>query len=413
MSDEEIRDLLDLGAESMPYGPPIDAEASWLAGRRSRNTRRAWGTGVLAAAAALAAGVVWTQGLGTQEVSHPPAANPPVSPTGDTPASSDDTADTLGEDLTVLTGEPSSAPDPTTGEQEPSGDPGTPGDAGTPEIVIMSQGAWEPSGELRPLTAQEATGSRWLPVTTEADPPQVGDDVAAERGLSFDGTTWRIRDCGVDVSVAGGVQDGVLVTSGEPQVVPDPDPGAACTGPLRSEDWVSILTSEPQVSTDGPILVISGELDGIPAAPAALALRPEGTQTTGGGTTAVSAEELAGGLTEVPGATAAEQVGLSDVRDPQPEQATTLSVQDGTVTVDVGCAEPLQGPAWFSQVGPEEFNWQLTAALPRTPDCAGSAAEDAELWRQMLAQGAFLHHFEDYVLVDSWADPALGAVPAP
>lgn len=296
------------------------------------------------------------------------------------------------------------------GAQEPPASTDPPEPAGVPQVALLSEGEWAPTGELTPLTTEEATGRRWLPVSTLSGSPEVGTDPDGDRGLSFDGSSWGIRDCGVDITVAGGIEDGVLVTTGEPEVVPDPDPGASCTGPLMSEHWSSILTGEPRVSTDGQILVISGATGQTPVEPAGLALAPEGLQAPQGGpTTVVTAEDLAAGLQEVPGDTAAQDVGVSDVRDPQPEHATTLSLEDGVVTIDVGCAAPLQGPAWFSHVGPAEVNWQLTAALPDVPECDGAAAQDAELWRQMLGQGAFLHHFGDYVIVDSGADPALGA----
>jgi len=133
----------------------------------------------------------------------------------------------------------------------------------------------------------------------------------------------------------------------------------------------------------------------------------------GGPTAPVTLEDLAAGLVEVSGDVAVQDVGVSDVRDPQPGHATRLSVEDGVVSIDVGCAEPLRGPAWFSHVGPEDTAWQLTAALPTEPDCAGAAADDAELWRQLLAHGAFLHRFGDYVIVDVWADPELAPTVEP
>lgn len=324
---------------------------------------------------------------------------------GTVPQSLQDSPTTRPPDDDSATSEP-----PEEGGQEHPVSGDLPESADAPQVAVLSEGEWAPTGQLAPLTAEEATGRRWLPVSTLSGSPEVGIDPNGDRGLSFDGSSWRIRDCGVDITVAGGMEDGVLVTAGAPVVVPDPDPGATCTGPLMSDHWGNILTGEPRVSTDGQILVISGVTGPVAVEPAGLALAPEGLQAPQGGpTTVVTAEDLAAGLQEVPGDTAAQDVGVSDVRDPQPEHATTLSLEGGVVTVDVGCAEPLQGPAWFSHVGPAEVNWQLTAALPGAPECDGAAAQDAELWRQMLAQGAFLHHFGDYVIVDSTADPALGA----
>lgn len=398
MSDEEIRDLLDLGAEGMPYGPPIDGEATWAAGRRHR-VRYSWGTGLAAAAAAAAIGIVWSQGLpGGDDVTPPPAGGTetPVQPTlpeGEVTTATDDD------------------PDDATGEETESGqgpEAGIPEVLGPPVLVVLSEGEWEPTGQLTPLTAQEAQGRRWLPVTTDSESPEVGTDPGNGRGLSFDGDTWRIRDCGIDISGPGTVEDGRLMITGELTIDPDPDPGAACLMPVTSQEWAALLTGGPQVGTDGEILVLSGGTGQEQLEPAGLALVPDGvSDPRGGPVSPVSAEDLAAGLTELSAEQAAGDVGVSDLRDPQPDHATSLSMQDGVVTVDVGCAEPLTGPAWFSQVGPEDYMWQLTAALPADPDCAGPSAQDAELWRQMLARGAFLHRFGDYVVVDAWADPAV------
>ena len=83
MSDEEIRELLDLGVEDLELGHPIEAGASWAAGRRIR-TRRSWGVGLGAvAAAATIVGVVWSQGLTGGEVQTPPPAEGTLTgPTG-------------------------------------------------------------------------------------------------------------------------------------------------------------------------------------------------------------------------------------------------------------------------------------------------------------------------------------------
>lgn len=306
-------------------------------------------------------------------------------------------------------GAPTTAPenDPENGQGPPvSG--ANPEVVGVPQAIVMSEGDWSPSGELAPLTAEQATGKGWLPVTTDSVPPEVGADLDGERGLSFDGDTWHIRDCGIDITVPGGLEDGLLTTTGEPEVVPDPDPGAACVFPLTPEDWQAVLTGEPSVAVDGEILVIRAGLGDVPLEPAGMALVPDGvSDPSGGPVSAVSADDLAAGLTELSAEQAAGEVGVSDLRDPQPEHASTVSMAGGVVTVDVGCAEPLTGPAWFSHVGPEEHMWQLTAALPEDPDCAGPAAQEAELWRQMLAHGAFLHRFGDYVIVDAWADPGV------
>ena len=278
-------------------------------------------------------------------------------------------------------------------------------------VVVLSEGGWAPSGVLSPLADEDATGRHWLPVDTEVVPPIVGDDVGGDRGLTYDGTSWRVRECGIDVTVPGRLEVGVLVATGDPVVVPDPDPGAACVTPeLMPDEWAAVLTSQPRLSTDGEILVISGRTDDGPLEPVGMALLGDGVvDPTGGPTRAVTLEDLAGGLTEVPSDIAVGDVGVSDHLDLQPGYDTTLTVRDGILTLDVGCPSPLRGPAWFSQVGPEEDSWQLTAALPREPSCGGqfrneAAAGEAELWRQMLAHGTFLHHFGDYVILDAMAD---------
>lgn len=311
--------------------------------------------------------------------------------------------------------------DPTegeTGSETPTYRDDIPLVVGTPRVIVMSEGGWAPTGELTPLTEETATGKRWLPVTTESDPPEVGADPNGDRGLSFDGTTWRIRDACIDIRVRGGLQDGVLTTTGEPEVVPDPDPGAGCIMPLTPEEWEALLTGEPRLSTDGDILVISGGGDDAQLSPVGMAFVAEGTDDPQGGPTApVTVEDLATGLVEVPGDTAAGDVGVSDVRDLQPDHAARLSLDDGTLSVEVGCEDALRGPAWFAQVGPDEADRQLIAALPAgtapgqpagtPPGCSGAAAVEAELWRQLLAHGVFLHHYGEYVILDGWADPAL------
>lgn len=304
-------------------------------------------------------------------------------------------------DDTTATTEPPTPPDEET--EDPPASDAAPGPTGPSALVVMSEGSWEPSGELSPLTDGLAVDRRWLPVSTDSQPPEVGADPSGDRGLSFDGTTWRIRDCGVDISVDGAIENGRLLARGEPDVVPDPDPGAACVFSLTPEDWVSILTGEPLLRTDGEILVVQGEVEDADQVPVGMAFLPDGASDPSvGPVSSVTPEDLAAGLTETPAA----DIGVSDIRDPQPDHDTALSVQDGMVTVDVGCDEPLRGPAWFSQVGPEEFTWQLTAALSIEPDCADAAKEDALLWQQMLAEGVFLHHSGDYVILDSMAEPA-------
>ncbi|USQ79684.1 hypothetical protein [Ornithinimicrobium faecis] len=343
--------------------------------------------------------------------SEPPPAAVALLRSGPTISLDDDTlviSGTIPESLVDQATPPSDATAPTSEppNEEGAEDPPVSGDlpesSGPSVLVVMSEGAWEPTGELTPLTDRQAVDQRWLPVTTDSEPPEVGLDPSGDRGLSFDGTTWRIRDCGIDISMDGAIENGRLLTRGEPVVVPDPDPGAACTFPLTADDWVGILTGEPMLSTDSEILVIEGTVEDSFQVPVGMALLPAGvTDPTVGPVTTVTPEDLAAGLTEAP----ADDIGVSDVRDPQPEHATTLSMQDHVVTVDVGCDEPLRGPAWFTHVGPEEFNWQLVAALGNDPDCAGPAAADAQLWRQMLAEGVFLHHSGDYVILDSMAEP--------
>ncbi|MCK0113023.1 hypothetical protein MWU75_12810 [Ornithinimicrobium sp. F0845] len=327
----------------------------------------------------------------------------PESMLTDTPPPVDDTAPT--SDPPVESADPT---DDGTGGQTPTYRDDIPLVLGTPTVVVMSEGEWAPTGELTPLTEEAATGRRWLPVTTESDPPDAGADPIGDRGLSFDGTTWRIRDCGIDVRVRGWLQDGVLTQTGEPEIVDNPDPGAACVSPRYPEDWAAMLTGEPYLAVDGDILVISTRLgDGIQLEPVGMALAPQGEAPPNAEMVRpVEVEDLAAGLVEVPGQEAAYDIGVSDARDPRPGHSTTIGWEDGAITVDVGCAEPLTGPAWLS---PSEHNQSvLRAALPEVPEaCAGAAADDAELWRQLLAHGATLHHFADHVILDAWADPAV------
>lgn len=379
MSDEEIRDLLDLAVAQVTEPDDRDypsAEQLWTAGRRQRNRGRAGVTGLgVAAAAAGVLGIVWAQGLGGGDAAPAPATDGVTSETSE--------------------GDGSTSTIPTV--------------SGSSVVVVLSEGGWEPSGMLTPLTDEEARGGHWLPVDTQALPPVVGDDVGGDRGLTYDGTNWRVRECGTDVTVPGRLEDSILVATGDPVVVADPDPGAACVTPeLMPDEWAEVLNSRPRLSTDGQILVLVGRTDDGALAPVGMALLPEGIEAPQGGpTTVVTAEDLAAGLAEVPGEVAVEDIGVSDHLDLQPGHSTTLSVQDGMVSLDVGCAEPLRGPAWFSQIGPEDDRRQLTALLPQEPNCAAAgpaSAGEAELWRQMLAQGAFLHHFGDYVIVDAMVD---------
>ncbi|WP_256841492.1 hypothetical protein [Ornithinimicrobium cryptoxanthini] len=300
--------------------------------------------------------------------------------------------------------------DPTEGEtgtETPANRDDIPLVVGTPTVVVMSEGGWAPTGELTPLTDATAVNRHWLMVQV-IDDSGVVDQPWSDYGLTFDGSAVHVRECSVDVSVPGHLRDGVFVATGEPQWVDDPDPGSDCPVPVYTDEWVQILTSEPRMSTDGEILVIAGGADDTQLGPVGLALLADGVDDPQGGPTApVTLDDLAAGLVEVRGDVAVQDVGVSDVRDLQPEHTARLSLEDGVVTVDVGCAEPLRGPAWFSQVGPDDADWRLTAVLPAEPDCTGAGAADAELWRQMLAHGAFLHHFGDYVILDGWADPAL------
>lgn len=319
----------------------------------------------------------------------------------------------LDQTAPPIDGEPTSEPpevaDPTgdeTGSESPDPGDGIPLVVGTPRLVVMSEGEWAPTGQLTPLTAEEAVGRRWLMVSV-GEAAGVVEEPWQDHGLTFDGSALRIRDCSVDVTVPGEVRDGVFVATGEADVVDDPDPAMDCPVPVYSQEWMQILTHEPTLSTDGEILVIAGGTDDLRLEPVGLALVPDGVEEpVGGPMPRVELGTLAGGLSEVP-ADQARELNVTGVRDAQPEHATTLAVVDGQVVVDVGCAEPLRGPAWFSPLNDYDV---LTAVVPSDPDCAGAAAEDAELWGQLLARGVFLHHYGDYVLVDGWADPALGQV---
>lgn len=276
---------------------------------------------------------------------------------------------------------------------------------GTPRVVLMSEGRWEPSGELTPLTAAGAEGRRWFQVDNDRPGPALPGGPGY--GLDFDGSAAHVRECSVDVTVPGNLRDGVFVATGEPQWVNDPDPGLDCPVPVYTDEWVQILTSEPRMSTDGEILVIAGGADDVRLEPVGMALQSASTEESNDEPgPQIGLDGLAAGLVEVPVDQAFGE-GISDLRDAQPDHTTTLSVTDGIVSVDVGCDEPLRGPAWYSYVGPEDIHWQLTAAVADAPDCEGAAADDAELWRQMLANGIFLFPLEGQWLVDSWADPSL------
>lgn len=300
---------------------------------------------------------------------------------------------------TTATSEP-----PEAGGEDPPVSGDQPVMVGTPQLILMSEGRWEPTGELTPLTAEETEGRRWFQVEDDRPGPTLPGGPGY--GLDFDGSSVHVRFCGVDVTVAGSVQDGLFRDSGGVDVVDDPDPGIDCPSLLAPTEWVQVLTNEPRMSTDGEILVISGGVGDVQLEPVSMAMSLQGTPTsTDPIGLRLTPEALAMGLAELPESEALSE-GLDDVRDPQPEHTTILSVEDGVVRVDVGCSEPLQGPVWYSHVGPEDVHWQLTAALPEAPDCAGSAAADAELWRQMLAHGVFLFPFEGNRIVDSWAEPA-------
>lgn len=335
-------------------------------------------------------------------------SGPTVAFDGDTLVVSGTIPESLLEEAQGTPDDLSQTSEPEEDDATPAGTISIPNALGSSAVIVMSEGGWTPSGVLSPLVDEDATGRHWLPVDTEVVPPIVGDDVGGERGLTYDGTNWRVRECSIDVTVPGRLEDSILVATGDPVVVADPDPGAACVTPeLMPDQWAEVLTSRPRLSTDGQILVLVGRTDDGPLAPVGMALLGDGvTDPRGGPTTVVTAEDLAAGLTEVPGEVAVEDIGVSDHLDLQPGHTTTLSLQDGIVSLDVGCDEPLRGPAWFSQIGPDDDRWQLTAALPQEPACAGpdQAAGEAELWRQMLAQGTFLHHFGDYVIVDAMVD---------
>lgn len=314
------------------------------------------------------------------------------------------------------TSEPPESAAPTedaTGTETPTSRDDMPLVVGTPTVVVMSEGEWAPSGELTPLTAEKAVDRRWLMVEVTGGTGVVSEPLS-DYGLTFDESALRVRECSVDVTVPGDLRDGVFVATGEPAIVEDPDPWADCPVPVYTDEWVQILTAEPRMSTDGRILVVAGHVGDQQLEPLGLALLPEGAdRPVGGPTTPVTQEDLTGGLSEVPARQAVDAVGVSDVRDPQPAHATRLSVADGVVTVDVGCTEPLRGPAWYSQMGPDDADWQLTAVLPDEPDCQGAASDDARMWRQLLAHGAFLHRFGDYVIVDSWVDPRVTPAVSP
>lgn len=329
----------------------------------------------------------------------------------------DQTAPAVDDAAPTSEGPDEESADPTAdspGSEEPTPPDGIPLVVGTPTVVLMSEGEWAPTGELTALTAEQAEGRRWFQV--EHDDPGPTLPGGPGYGLDFDGSSVHVRECSVDVTVPGELRAGVFVATGEPQSVDDPDPGIDCPVPVYTDEWVQILTSEPRMSTDGEILVIAGGGDGTQLEPVGMALVAAGVEDARGGPTApVTVEDLGAVLFEVPGEVAAQDVGVSDVRDIQPGHTASFSLEDGAVSIGVGCDEQLSGPAWLSHVGPEDTDWQLIAVLPEVSPpgeasasgCTGVAAVEAELWRQLLAHGVFLHHFGDYVILDGWADPAL------
>ena len=229
MSDDEIRDLLDLGVQEPAGGDALSAEQLWSAGRRQRNRGRAWlgGLGAAAAAASLL-GIVWAQGLAGGD-----AAPPPSDETPDTMPSPSPTVDG-GEDAR---GEPFFARFESA-DSEPAAQLSG---ASRPATLEDLQGTWHgPFGELFGFDGDTFTVDTGAPCH-EGGSQQV--EVSPEgRLLVADGIAWEQVDCSAD------------------------DEGRV--------GWRYALQQEPLLSMDGGTLIISG-LDGTsddPRVPVALTL---------------------------------------------------------------------------------------------------------------------------------------------
>lgn len=138
---------------------------------------------------------------------------------------------------------------------------------GEPVLIALSAdgAAPIPSGAAVAATPEDVAGRAWQVSPLVAWSSQIGDPRLVQSTtpvtLTFDADRFVVRAPCVQMSAAGEVAaGGRIVTTGEWDVHPDPDPGADCVRD-PAEDvaaWQRFFAQQPLLSLDGETLLVSG-----------------------------------------------------------------------------------------------------------------------------------------------------------
>lgn len=133
-------------------------------------------------------------------------------------------------------------------------------------IVLGPDGRGAPGPDPEAMDADDLVGTTWRVLDPAAgmEPYYADSDLFAS--LTFDGSRWAVRDCGLDLSAPGTAGEQVRIT-GEWELGPDPDPGAACASAANSGGWVDFMGGHPWISRSGQTLVLSRDALGDSWAP--------------------------------------------------------------------------------------------------------------------------------------------------
>lgn len=127
-----------------------------------------------------------------------------------------------------------------------------------PDLVLLGpDGAGVPSGEVTAMDESALVDTRWrvLDPTNLLLPYYEASDLLVS--MVFDGDRWSVRDCGLDMSAPGRVEDQRVLITGEWEAVPDPDPGASCAHAANSGGWKEFLDAGPAIGSSGDALLLS------------------------------------------------------------------------------------------------------------------------------------------------------------
>lgn len=381
MTNKDVHEALDRAADVVP-DRDLTA-AAWAEGRRIRARRRsAWLGGASGLVAAVMVGIVVLTGGG------PVGGTDPADRSGS--GQPDDRADQV--DTSV----------PRWPEAAPQGE----------RVVLAFTDAteWEVSGTLEEWAggAGELDGMliRELQPAFRSHFPTVPHTGTEIR---FDGQSWQVDDCGLRLEGPGGIVSGRAQVSGEWTVTSAPD-GAADCGPLwsRPEQWQAFFASAPRVGRDGDLVILDGWVGSEPPrVEASMAFLHVGSEGRTGERREVSWEDLRDQWVEADPATASQAIGLPVSVDLAPDlDAVLTSSGPGEFQVQ-SCNRLFVESSWL-RISASERVELVTAGMATTlAGCGGPGGEQDRLLQSLLAGGATMARYGDYLYVAGWVPETL------